>query len=238
MSAGGEGKLPGRGTFPLWGPRLSLSSPRFLHTSYAPQISWVSSPSYLCPQCIWGIPLFPPTPPPTFIFGTRMLSGSLVTTAGAPKPSLSPKGLLAVPVPRSPPLASPAGTSAAWLVAEIGHHPQPRASPFCPQCRQAGSLPSLRAGLAGLLSLLSSGTPTHSPWERCRGWQGHPDCFYFLLCCRQAGQQRDPCGELLTPHSEEQGWQQGTGVLEQSPFPVCLVFGHTWARHGWKMEIP
>lgn len=86
------------------GPRLSpLSSPRFPHTSHAPQISWVSSPSYLCPQCFWGIPLFPPTPPATFIFGTRMLSGSWVTTAGAPKPSLSPQGLLVVPLPRSPP---------------------------------------------------------------------------------------------------------------------------------------
>lgn len=78
-----------------------------------------------------------------------------------------------------------------------------------------------RAG--GALGSLSSGTPTHSPWGRCRGWQGHPDCFYFLLCCRQAGQQRDPCEELLTPHSGEQGWQQGTGVPEQSPFPVWFL---------------
>lgn len=94
------------------------------------------------------------------------------TTAAASKPSLSPQGLLVVPVPRSPPLVCPAGTSAARLVAEIGHRPQPRASPSspsCPQCRQLASLPSPRAGQGSGLPLFGN---THPPsWEWCRGWQ-------------------------------------------------------------------
>lgn len=91
----------------LGGPRLSLSASPLPHTSHVPQISWVSSPSYLCSQCFWGIPLFPPTPPSTLTFGTRMPCGSLGTAAGAPKPSVSPQGLLVVPLPRSPPLPVP-----------------------------------------------------------------------------------------------------------------------------------
>lgn len=155
-----EGRLPGRGTLPCWGgARLSLSAPRFPHTSHAPQISWVSSLSYLCPQCFWGIPSSPPTPPPIFIFGTRLPSGSLGTTAGAPNPACRPKGSLRCQC-RSPPLASPAGTSAAWLVAAIGHHPQPRASPSCPQCPPAGTAP-VTPGRAG--GLWASSPREHPP---------------------------------------------------------------------------
>lgn len=99
----------------MGGARLSPSASRFPHTSHTPQISRVSSLSYLCPQCFWGTLYFhqPLYFLPTLAFGTGVLFGSLGTTAGAPKPSLSPQGLLAVLVPRSPFLASPAGTSAA-----------------------------------------------------------------------------------------------------------------------------
>lgn len=87
--------------------KLSLSASPLPHTSHVPQISWVSSPFYLCSQCFWGIPLFPPTPPPTLTFGTRMACGSLGPQRLPPNPACRPKGSLWCRCPGHPPLSVP-----------------------------------------------------------------------------------------------------------------------------------
>lgn len=183
------------------------------------------------PAVLLGHPFFS-TDTPTHLYiwhsAALRLSGD---HSGCSKPSLSPQGLFAVPVPVTPPCL-PRGHIRGLACGCDRASPAAAGIPFLPavSARRDRSRHSGQGG--GALGLLSSGTPTHNPWQWCRGWQGHTDCFYFLLRCSQAGQPRDPCGELLTPQSEEQGWQQGMGGPEQSPFPVWLVFGHTWARHG------
>lgn len=119
---------------------LPVSSPLPPRLTRSPALQG-ERPLLLKPTVLLGPPFISTN---TLAFGTRVPSGSLGTTAGSPKPRLSPQGLLAVPVPRSPPSPLPRAhpRPGLWLRSGIAHsrgHPFPaRSVASRDRCRHPG----------------------------------------------------------------------------------------------------
>lgn len=184
VRGGGGGELPGRGTVPLFWGRGSLRQPPLPPCLKHPPALQGEQPFLLNPHCFLGTPLFPchsPLTPPLLLALGHPLAFQGVQGV-PPNPVRLPEGSLPSPCPGHAPAppSLPAGMAAAWLVAEIGHRPAPRAAPSCPQCCRPGSPPSPQAGLRGALGALSPGVGGQGVVPRLAGapW----GCFCFLLC--------------------------------------------------------
>lgn len=173
------------------------------HSSGIPQISVASSSSYLPPHCFRDTLLFLPRPLLPLgcpAFGTRAPSSPLGVSECASKPSLSPRGLLAVPMPRHP-RRLPAGMAAAWLAAEIGHFPAAAGNLFLPAAPPAALASRHARQGRGRLWMPHPRTHTHTGgW--CTGWGGCPGTV-LLPALQQASREatRTPrrAHQLLVP---------------------------------------